>query len=90
MPASTYTFSHKELAEILIKHEDIHEGLWGIIVEFGLGAANIIAPGSSSDQIVPAAIIPVIKIGIQKFETATSITVDAAAINPRKGNIPQH
>ena len=29
-------FSFKEIAEMLVKQQDIHEGLWGIYAEFGI------------------------------------------------------
>ena len=37
----TYLFDYKEVAEALIKKLGIHEGLWGIYLEFGLVATNI-------------------------------------------------
>jgi hypothetical protein len=77
----SYLFDYKEVAEALIKKEDIHEGLWGIYMEFGLGAANI--PADPSGQMfLPAAIVPVVKIGIQRFDQPSSLTVDAAEVNP--------
>ena len=73
-------FSHKEVAAALIKEQDIHEGLWGIYIEFGIGAANIgDTPGA---DVTPAAIVPVQKIGLQRFEEPNNLTVDAAEVNP--------
>lgn len=72
-------FSHKEVAEVLIKAGDIHEGLWGLYIEFGLNAANI---GPNPNEIVPAAILGVNKIGIQRFKEINSLSVDAAEVNP--------
>ncbi len=75
-------FNYKEVAEALIKHNDIHEGLWGISIKFGIQAANISAgPG---EDLTPAAIVPVLKIGLQKFEEENSLSVDAAKVNPSK------
>lgn len=74
-----YPFTHQELAEILIKHKNIHEGLWGLYVEFGIGAANI---GQGPNDILPAAIVPIVKLGLQKFPEPNNLTVDAAKINP--------
>lgn len=81
--ANMLSFSHQEVAEALIKSQNIHEGLWGIYVEFGLGAA-MIGQGPSDPNLLPAAIIPVTKIGIQKFPIANNLTVDAAVVNPPK------
>jgi hypothetical protein len=78
--ATQITFKHREIVEMLIKNQNIHEGIWGLFVRFGLGASNI---GPSDDQLQPAAIIPVLEIGLQKFEKESNIAVDAAKVNPR-------
>lgn len=78
--AIQYKFSHREIAEILIKQQGLHEGIWGLYVRFGLGASNV---GESPAQIQPAAIIPVLEIGLQKFDQETGISVDAAKVNPK-------
>jgi hypothetical protein len=74
-------FSFKELARLMIKDQNIHEGLWGIYVEFGLGAANI-GSGPDDPGMLPAAIIPIKKIGLQKFNEENNLTVNAALENP--------
>jgi hypothetical protein len=75
------TFTHKEIAEALIKKQNLHEGLWGISVEFGLAATNISQTPDGTD-LMPAAIIPVLKIGIQRFSSPNNLTVNAAEVNP--------
>lgn len=79
--ARQITFTYRELAEILVKQQDVHEGLWGIYAEFGIGAANINpAPGADA---VPSAIVPLQRFGIQRFdEEVQGLTVDAAIVNP--------
>ncbi len=77
----SFTFSLREIAEILIKEQNLHEGLWGIYVEFGFGAANV--PAIAEGNLVPAAIAAVQKIGVQRFEESSSLTVDAAKVNPQ-------
>jgi hypothetical protein len=79
----SYTFDHNELAEILIKKLDIHDGLWGVYIEFGFGAANIAAPPEAK-TVTPAALSLVNKIGIQRFDAPNNLTVDAAQVNPAK------
>ncbi len=77
-------FTHKELAELLVKHAGIREGHWGLLVEFGLAAANMpIAGPDGGFALKPTAIIPVNSIGILRFDESTPLTVDAAAVNPR-------
>lgn len=74
-----FTFTHQELAEILIKQKNFHEGLWGIYVEFGIGAMNI---GQGPNDLLPAAIVPVVKLGLQRFSELNNLSVDAAKVNP--------
>lgn len=75
-------FDYGEVAEALIKYEGIHEGLWGIAIKFGLQGVNIGTEQGS--DLTPAAIIPVLKIGLQRFEGANNLTVDASEINPKE------
>ena len=59
-------FSYQELAEILVKQQGIHEGLWGLYAEFAITAANInAAPDAAA---VPAAIVPLQRLGLQRFD----------------------
>lgn len=75
----TIVTSHKSVVEALIKQNNIHEGIWGLFVRFGIGAINA---GENEQQLVPAAIVPVVEIGLQKFEKETNISADAAKVNP--------
>jgi hypothetical protein len=75
--ADRLLFELRELAEILVKHQGIREGYWGVYIEFGLGAANVpTGPG----QVTPAAINFLQKIGIQKFAEPNNLTVDASQL----------
>jgi hypothetical protein len=83
MPESSmilYTF--QELAELMVKHQGIHEGLWGIYLKFGIGAVNAADP---SGQLIPTALVPVREIGLQKFDEPNNLAVDAAKVNRPKG-----
>ena len=74
-----FTFSHKEVVEALIKKQGLREGLWALFVEFGIGAINA---GSNSGDLNPAAIIPVLKIGLIQATEKTNLTADATEVNP--------
>jgi hypothetical protein len=76
------TFSHREVAEALIRYHDIHEGLWGLYVEFGLAGANIAT--AQGGDLNPAAIIPILKLGLQRYDSPNNLTADAAVVNPKK------
>jgi hypothetical protein len=79
----SYTLNLTEVAELLIKKLDIHEGLWGVSLEFGL-AAGMVPANKEGQSIFPAIIGVVNKIGIQRFDSTNSLTVDAAQVNPPK------
>jgi hypothetical protein len=81
--AKTVVFSHREIAEMLVRHQGLREGIWGLYVRFALQAANV---GISPSDLLPAAIVPVVEIGLQKFEQEGNIAVDAAKVNP----VPKH
>ena len=74
-------FSYKELAEALVRQADVHEGNWGIYVEFGLQGANVTSP---TGDLTPSAVVGDTKLGIQRFDNPNNLTVDAAEINPVK------
>ena len=77
--ARQITFSYKEVATALLKQQGIHQGVWGIFIRFGIKGANI---GESDDTLVPAAIVPVVELGLQKFDKVNNLSVDAAVVNP--------
>ena len=79
----TIKFNQKELVEMLIEREALHEGHWGVMLEFGIGGGMLPFP-LGGDNVVPAAIVPVLNIGIQRFDESTPYTVDAAEVNPKK------
>ncbi|MDD5321498.1 MAG: hypothetical protein PHD43_12950 [Methylococcales bacterium] len=74
-------FSHKEVVTALLKDQNIHEGIWMLSIQFGMGAANVNQSEGSTD-IKPAAIITVLKIGLQRTEDLNDLSVDAALVNP--------
>jgi hypothetical protein len=74
-----YIFDFKEVVEALLKKQGIHEGLWQLFVKFNLGAANV---GPTETEVAPTAIVTVIQLGLLKADKETSISVDAARVNP--------
>lgn len=79
--ASQYSFSHKELVELMIKKANIHEGTWMMMVTFAFGALN---GGPTPDQVMPTGMVGVQSIGIQKAppDSPAPLVVDAAQVNP--------
>ena len=79
--AKNYLFNYTELAEMMVRKLDLHEGLWGVYLEFALGGANVpMTPDSKT--VAPAAITIIKSIGIQRFDAPNNLTVDAAQVNP--------
>jgi hypothetical protein len=79
--ANQYTFTHKELAELMIKKLGIHEGRWMVSFTFSFGVMN---GGPSPDQIVPTGVVGVQTVGIMRAqpESPEILVVDAAVVNP--------
>lgn len=73
-------FSYKEVAEALIRKHDLHEGIWGIFVRFGIGGSNV---GENENSLRPTALVPILELGLQKFEKENNLSADAAKVNPR-------
>jgi hypothetical protein len=73
------TFEYKEIVQALVKHQGIHEGIWGLTIQFGLQVSNIKV---GEKELVPGLIIPLVKMGIQKLDKVTPLSVDAAKVNP--------
>ena len=77
-----HLFNYQELAEALVKKQGLHEGLWALYIEFGIGAANVNTKEGSKEY-APAAIIPVKSIGLLRGTEENNLTVDAAKVNPK-------
>ncbi len=73
--------SLSDLAKILVRHYDIHEGLFDLSIEFQIGIGAV---GPSPDAIVPGAMIGVQRVGLIPSTVFGPSTIDAAAVNPAK------
>lgn len=74
-----YLFEPKEIVEMLIKKQGLHEGIWGLLVQFKFGAANT---GASENEIYPTSFAAITTIGLQPFPGESNIALDAAKVNP--------
>ncbi len=72
-----FSFTYKEVVEALIKQQGLKDGEWALSIQFGINAVNV---GQDSQSIMPAAIVPVINISIEKAETPTNLSVDASTV----------
>jgi hypothetical protein len=80
---SQFIFSFKEVATALVKAQNIHDGIWGFVVNFGIQAQNF---GPNENELRPAALIPILSIGLMKADKETNLSVDAAKVNPAPTN----
>ena len=81
MPETTeINFSHREIVEMLIRKQGIHEGIWMLSVRFNWTATNI---GQSPTEFYPSAVASVVQIGLHRADKESNIAVDAAKVNPR-------
>ena len=81
MPDQNIHFTFKEIAEALIRQSGIKEGHWGIMLKFGLQGTNL--SNAEKKDMIPAAIIPVLEIGLQRFPEPTPLSVDAKKVDAK-------
>lgn len=74
------TLSTRELTELLIKHNDLHDGCYELLVEFMIGAGTL---GPTPEMAAPAAIVTVSKFGLVSAQPSSVVAVDAASVNPQ-------
>lgn len=84
--ANQFTLSHRELIELIIKHVDVHDGRWGLLVNLNIATGQF---GPTPDQANPGAMIGITQIGINRLIPGTPVpegglVVDAAKVNPKK------
>jgi hypothetical protein len=80
-------FSFKEVVTALVKHQGLHEGIWGLYVKFGIQASNM---GANENDLRPVAVLPILELGLQKFDKENNLSVDAAKVNPRSALKPRN
>jgi hypothetical protein len=69
----------KEVAAMLVKQYDIHEGLWEVAIEVQVGIGNF---GQVPEDVLPGAMFRMSRIGLNRVPISGPLTVDAAAVNP--------
>jgi hypothetical protein len=85
-----YSLSLRELVELVVKQQEIHEGEWALMLGFGIGTS---AFGPSPDQSFPGAMVTLNQVGIQRVMPGLplqnpTLVIDAAKVNPRIAEKP--
>lgn len=75
------SYSLREITELLIKHQDLHEGLYELSFQFQIAVGGVKA---SPENVLPGAMFGVSAIGLSKTEEENKNTVNAAQVNPLK------
>jgi hypothetical protein len=77
-----YTFSWAEVAEVLIKKQDLHEGEWIALLEFGVSPGLV---GPTPAEAKPG--MSIVASGVQLVRAQpgapTLLVADAAKVNPK-------
>ena len=79
IPAPQAILPLEDVTSIIIKHRDLHEGLYNLAFQFQIAVGAV---GPSPDTVVPGAMIGVSGVGLEKVPSAGPHTVDAATVNP--------
>ncbi|HEY1998310.1 hypothetical protein [Paraburkholderia sp.] len=78
MASSEHLLSHQDLVKAVIIHQNIHEGLWRLNINFNVAATH----GKAVPN--PCVAVTIEGIGIRKAEPGDEMAVDAALANPKK------
>lgn len=69
----------RELAEVLIRHHGLHEGIYDTAIEFQFALGQV---GPDPQKPMPGAMLGVSRIGLVKVNNAGPQSVDAAKGKP--------
>lgn len=73
--------SLREIAELLVKHYALTDGLYDLLVEYHIGTGAV---GPDKENLVPGAMIGVSRLGLVPSTKSGPNTIDASLANPAK------
>lgn len=76
-----HRLKHSDLLALLIRHFDLHEGLFVLSVDFQVAVGAI---GPTPDDMLPGMMVGVAGIGVEAVDLPGPNTLDASECNPRK------
>jgi hypothetical protein len=81
-----YTFSWPEVAELLIKKQDIHEGKWMVALEFQINVGLMgIQPPAATPGVM--ALCNSVQLAKAQEQSPQNLVVDAAVVNPKRPRV---
>lgn len=81
--ATQFQYKHRDLLLLMLRDQNIHDGHWILMAQFGFGAMNAGLTENGSD-VSPSAIVAIQSIGCQRVPEPTPFSVDASVANPAK------
>ncbi len=81
--ASRFEFNNKELLELMLRKQDIHEGHWALQAKFSFAAMNIGTQTDGSDA-NPAGVVGLLGLALELVPEPVPFSVNAADVNPKK------
>lgn len=76
--------SMREITALMVKHYDLHEGIYSLSIEFNIGVGKV---GPDKESTNPGVMIGIAKIGLNSSPSSDldePTVVDAAIVNPAK------
>jgi len=75
------SYTVKELIELLIRDQGLHEGYFDISVNFGIMMGGFLNPHGHT---CPSAVVAIEGIGLRQVPELAGAALDAAVVNPAK------
>ena len=75
--ATQYQFELVEIAKLLLRKQQIKDGLWTIGVAFNVGA---MLAGPEPDKVRPSMMVSIERLVLTKTDDLTPLTVDASKL----------
>ena len=79
------SLSIRQLTELLVRHLDLHDGLYDLMTHFSIGTGPV---GPSLNELSPGLMVGLTGVGLIKVTTAGPNSVDASQINPSQPPAP--
>lgn len=79
------SLSIRQLTELLVRHLDLHDGLYDLMTHFSIGTGPV---GPSLNELSPGLMVGLTGVGLIKVPTAGPNSVDAAQVNPGPAPAP--
>ncbi|MBI5594030.1 MAG: hypothetical protein HY881_26580 [Deltaproteobacteria bacterium] len=78
----------REVTEILIKQQNLQEGLYNLSFEFKIAVGTV---GAEPESVYPGSMIGISRLGLSKTDPKNNNihTVDAAQVNPLVKEVPK-